>query len=269
MICVWPRVKRPEPCVRGMTDDLDLDRADLRRGPAVRATLVDRDLLADEALVDRLARLLDVALRERVLDGGSPSTVAGPTGKGSLTLSTICSKSRLRLADLSSFESCSASVRPRSSFSNCSRTAVSTATERCFSRICASDMRVCSSPKTFACVGVQRRSADFLHDDLLDDRGGLAQALLLDALPDLVAVAGLRAARSTGGSSHFGLPRFARSSCCASQSFTISRWAISSASRSLSSCTWFAPASTIVRPSFVPTTIRSRSDVFDLLRASG
>ena len=35
---------------------------------------------------------------------------------------------------------------------------------------------------------------------------------------------------------------------------------MSSASRSFSSGTWFAPASTIVRPSFVPTTIRSSSD---------
>ena len=48
--------------------DLDLDRADLLGAAAVRATLVDRDLLADEVLVDRLGGLLDVALRQAVLD---------------------------------------------------------------------------------------------------------------------------------------------------------------------------------------------------------
>ena len=44
------------------------DRADLLLGAAVRPALVDRDLLADEVLVDRLGGLLDVALREPVLD---------------------------------------------------------------------------------------------------------------------------------------------------------------------------------------------------------
>src|SRR5581483_5892439 len=40
--------------------DLDLDRADLLRAAPVGAALVDRDLLPDEVLVDRVARLLDV-----------------------------------------------------------------------------------------------------------------------------------------------------------------------------------------------------------------
>ena len=66
MICVWPRVKSAEPCVRGLTADLAGDRADLRLGAAVGAPLLDRDLLADEVLVDRLGGLLDVVLRERV-----------------------------------------------------------------------------------------------------------------------------------------------------------------------------------------------------------
>ena len=48
--------------------DLDLDRPDLLGAAAVRAPLVDRDLLADEVLVDRLGGLLDVALRQAVLD---------------------------------------------------------------------------------------------------------------------------------------------------------------------------------------------------------
>ena len=41
--------------VRARVDaDLDLDRPDLLRAAAVRPPLVDRDLLADEVLVDRL-----------------------------------------------------------------------------------------------------------------------------------------------------------------------------------------------------------------------
>ena len=164
---------------------LDLDRADLRRSPAVRPTLVDRDLLADEALVDRLARLLDVALRQRVLDGRlavdgrrrRPGTAARRSRRSAR-------RAGCRFADLSSFESCSASVSPRSSFSNCSRTTASTATERCFSRIWASDMRTCSSPKTSPRRRPSTACADFLLDDLLDDRSRLAEAVLLDALPD-------------------------------------------------------------------------------------
>jgi hypothetical protein len=49
--------------------DLDLDRPDLLGAAAVGATLVDRDLPADECLVDRVDRLLDELLGERVLDG--------------------------------------------------------------------------------------------------------------------------------------------------------------------------------------------------------
>ena len=48
---------------------LGRDRADLLLGASVRTTLVDRDLLADEVLVDGLERALDALLRLRVLDG--------------------------------------------------------------------------------------------------------------------------------------------------------------------------------------------------------
>ena len=47
---------------------LGLDVANLLLGASVRAALVDRDLLADEVLVDRLRRALDELLRLRVLD---------------------------------------------------------------------------------------------------------------------------------------------------------------------------------------------------------
>src|SRR5205814_3867749 len=48
--------------------DLDVDRADLLRTTPVETALLDRDLLADEVLVDPLRRALHVLLRERVLD---------------------------------------------------------------------------------------------------------------------------------------------------------------------------------------------------------
>ena len=50
--------------------DLALDRADLVGTAAVRAPLVDRDLLADEVLVDRLGGPLDELPGQRVLDRG-------------------------------------------------------------------------------------------------------------------------------------------------------------------------------------------------------
>jgi hypothetical protein len=56
MICVWPRVKSAEPCVRGADLHLGRHRADLLLGATVGAALVDRDLLADEVLVDRHRR---------------------------------------------------------------------------------------------------------------------------------------------------------------------------------------------------------------------
>src|SRR5215204_321431 len=58
-------------------------------------------------------------------------------------------------------------------------------------------------------------------------------------------------------SSHFALPTCSRSCSWTSQMRMISAYARSSASRSVSSGISSAPASTIVSPSFVPTTIRS------------
>ena len=57
MICVWPRVKSAEPCVRGLTDTSQVIERISRLRAAVGAALVDRDLLADEILVDRLGGL--------------------------------------------------------------------------------------------------------------------------------------------------------------------------------------------------------------------
>ena len=123
--------------VRARRDaDLAVDRADLLGAATVGPALVDRDLLADELLVDRLGGLLDELLRQRVLDDGRRRRrpAPGPTGNGSSTPSMIRSKSSWRFADLSSFESCSASVSARRSSSNCSRTGPLDGLERVPSR---------------------------------------------------------------------------------------------------------------------------------------
>ena len=66
-ICVWPRVKSAEPCVRGEIPTSVVICADLLGAATVGPALVDRDLLADEVLVDRVGRLLDVRAGDRVL----------------------------------------------------------------------------------------------------------------------------------------------------------------------------------------------------------
>ena len=68
MIWVWPRVKRAEPWCAWSDPDLAVDLADVLCRSAVRTPLVDRDLLPDEVLVDRLCGLLHELLRQRVLD---------------------------------------------------------------------------------------------------------------------------------------------------------------------------------------------------------
>ncbi len=60
----------------------------------------------------------------------------------------------------------------------------------------------------------------------------------------------------------FSLPTFSASSRCSAQSFLISAWAMSSASRISASEISFAPASTIRIASSEPATTRSRSELF-------
>ena len=63
---VWPRVKSPEPCVRGVTPTSVAIGADLVGRATVGPALLDRDLLAHDLLVDRVGRAARVAARERV-----------------------------------------------------------------------------------------------------------------------------------------------------------------------------------------------------------
>ena len=122
MICVWPRVKSAEPCVRG------------RRRPRTRSGRISSAprpsgrrlstaiFLPDELLVDRLGGLLDELARHAVLDGGLAVDRGRPDRERQLDGLDDAVEEQCRLADLSSFESCSASVRARRSSSNCSST---------------------------------------------------------------------------------------------------------------------------------------------------
>src|SRR6186997_2476698 len=95
--------------------------------------------------MDSAAFFTNCFVRLSLTVGASPSTVAGPTGNGSWTSSMIRSKSRCRFADLSCFESCSASVRARSSSPYCSRTASTIASRRAFSSSMSRLARTCIS----------------------------------------------------------------------------------------------------------------------------
>src|SRR6266540_830341 len=190
------------------------------------------------------------------LTAGSPSAGVAPTGNGSSTVSRMRSKSRFRLADFSSFESCSASVSARSSVSNCSRTGPSTASSRIFSssvfrldrtctwRVMSSSVEsIVSSGESSAAISSTTPAASRMPSRRMRSRIRSA----CDASSLLVSDV----------SSHFGLPALRARSSCASQSLMISTWACSSAASSVSSGISSAPASTIVSPSLVPTTIRS------------
>src|SRR6267142_4658970 len=163
---------------------LDLDRADLRRRPAVRTTLLDRDLLADERLVDRLARLLDVALRERVLD--DRLTVDGRRADRERQLDALddvleeqVALGRLELLGvlfgLGQAAQLVLELLEGDRLDGNRTLLLEDLRERHPNLKLAEDLVL---------VGVQRRCPDFLLDDLLDDRSDLAEPLLLDALPD-------------------------------------------------------------------------------------
>ena len=174
---------------------LDLDRADLRRSPAVGTTLVDRDLLADEALVDRLARLLDVALRQRVLDDGLAVDRGRADRERQLDALDDVLEEQVALRRLEL-------LRVLLGVGETAQLVLELLADDRLDgdrALLLEDLRERHPDLQLAedllLVGVERRGADFLLDDLLDDRGGLAEALLLDALPDAVAVGRLEPLR--------------------------------------------------------------------------
>ena len=90
-ICVWPRVKSAEPCVRGETPTSHVIGRISSVAAAVGAPLLDGDLPRGRAPCRSAsaAFLTYCFVRLSFTAGASPSTVAGPTGNGRSTDSMI------------------------------------------------------------------------------------------------------------------------------------------------------------------------------------
>jgi len=166
---------------------LDLDRADLGRRAAVRATLLDRDLLPDEALVDRLAGTLDVALRERVLDDRLTVDGGGADRERQLDALDDVLEQQVPLRGLQLLRvllgvgqaaQLVLELLAHDRLDGDHPLLLEDLAER------HPHLQLAHHP---VLVRVHRRCADFTLDDLLYDRSGLAQPLLLDPRPDLVA----------------------------------------------------------------------------------
>ena len=260
--------------VRARRDaDLARDRADLLRAAPVRAPLVDGDLLADEVLVDRLGRPLQrTASSSSPSTGASPSAAGGPTGNGSSTRLDDAVEEQLPLRRLEL-------LRVLLGLGERAQVVLELLPHRCFDRLQAdrlagrrrgssgpgsaggcpprsspsSDLGGQSSPSSSSTTAPRLAQAVRL-DVLADARrrcGSLSSAVTLGVEP--LRLAGLLAELLLRLAELDDLPR-ARSRAPAS---------------SVSSGTSSAPASTIVRPSFVPTTIRSSVDGPPSAAASG
>ena len=251
--------------MRGVT--LDLARrsgGSPRVAAAVGAALLDRDLLADEVLVDRLGGLLDELLRERVLDRRRLA-LDGRRADRERQLDGLDDpvEEQVRFADFSSFESCSASVSARRSLSNCSRTGPSTAARRC---LLEDERRGSSAPASCRTMSSSVESIESGGAELRPRsprRPRRPRAGRRSAIRSRIRApcCGLELLGRRSASSHFGLPAWRAELLLRLAELPDLARARARAPRGASSSgTSFAPASTIVRPSFVPTTIRSSSD---------
>ncbi len=162
--------------VRARADlHLGRDVADLLLGASVRTTLVDRDLLADEVLVDRVERALDVLLRLRVLDRRLALGRRGADRERQLDLLEDPVEEQLalrrpellrvllgvrELAEVRRGTARGAALRPPP--------------RRAFSRIAAKLARICARFVMSSSVEVIETAGERLLDELLDDRAGLA-----------------------------------------------------------------------------------------------
>ena len=125
--CVWPRVKRAEPWVRGITVTSDETAGSRSRSGRRDGACRPRSWCGRSPCraCPRPTR------RPRGWPGRAARCPARParraTGTAAATVATICSISACRLADFSSLESCSASVSARMASPNCSLTGPYTA----------------------------------------------------------------------------------------------------------------------------------------------
>ncbi len=171
--------------------DLDADRADLLRAPAVGAALVDGDLLADDVLVDRVRRLLDPRLggrvlavrlpvrdRERQLDSLDDPVVEEAALAGLQVLGVL-----LRVGQLAQL---ALELLAHGALDGDETLLVEHEGEA------GLDLHL---PDHVVLGRVERDvRADLVHD-LVDDRAGRRQALLLDSLPDRIAMGGFELGR--------------------------------------------------------------------------
>src|SRR5438105_10740340 len=172
--------------------DLDLDRTDLLGAAAVGPPLVDRDLLADEILVDRLGRLLDVVPRQAVLDCRALAVDRRRADReGQLDACDDVLEEQVALGRLQLLRVL-LGVRERT------QVGLELLAHRAFDRDetllleqhvhARADLRLVLD----VLLGrVHRHLARELRRELVDDRGRLAQADALDALPDRVPVSRL------------------------------------------------------------------------------
>src|SRR5579862_53290 len=180
--------------------DLDLDRADLLGAAAVGPPLVDGDLLPDHVLVDRLARLLDVRLRRRVLGTGLRLAAIGiDHGRadrerqldrlGDVLEQQMALRGFQLLRILLGVGQCAQfrfELFPHGPLGRDHALLLEQRVERC------ADLHL---PGDVLVGRLHREGRGELADELLDDRAGVLQAGGLDSLPDRVAVLRLEVGR--------------------------------------------------------------------------
>ena len=183
--------------VRARADrDLALDRADLLGAATVRPALVDRDLLADEILVDRLGGLLHVRLREAVLDRRSLALDrrrADREGQLDRVDDPVEEQLALRRPQL---------LRVLLGVRQRTQVALELLAHRAFDRDEAlllqhhrQALAHLQAPQDVLLGGVHVQLGRELVGELLEDRAALAETVALDALPDRVPVRGLELGR--------------------------------------------------------------------------
>ncbi len=180
----------------GVDADLDLDRPDLLGAAPVGTALVDGDLLPHEVLVDRLARLLDLRLGLRVLRGGQRLARVGidrsaPDRERQLDLVDDPVEQKLPLRRLERLRvllgigerlQLVAELLPHRAFDRDGPLLLEQQRQRRLDLHLALDVVV---------GRLHRDRPGELGEELLDDRAGLLDAGLLDALPDGVPLVAL------------------------------------------------------------------------------
>ena len=169
--------------------DLTRDRADLVRPAAVRAALLDRDLAADELLVDRLRGPLDELPGQRVLDRRRLAVDRRrPDREGQVDRLDDPVEQELALGRLEL-------LRVLLGLGQRAQVVLELLAHRAFDRLQANPVEdevqrganLHPAGDVLLCRLHRQRRAQLVRQ-LLDDRAGLTQPLLGDALPDHAAV---------------------------------------------------------------------------------